>query len=59
MESSLKLVCEGRQQKDEVIRENLAMYKDMYIKTSRSAKNLIKVKNEYISASTLFEYNLV
>ncbi|RHZ46274.1 hypothetical protein Glove_627g32 [Diversispora epigaea] len=51
MESSLKLVCEGRQQKDNVVRESLTMYKDMYIKTSTNATNLIKGISKYLQVS--------
>ncbi|RIB15145.1 prokaryotic type I DNA topoisomerase [Gigaspora rosea] len=51
MESNLKMVCDGQQQKENVIRDSLAMYKDMYIKTSENVQKLIQV-------SINFEYNM-
>ncbi|CAG8705748.1 10050_t:CDS:10, partial [Acaulospora morrowiae] len=48
MESSLKLVCEGRQQKEDVVRNSLTKYKDMFIKTNQNAEKLIKVISKYL-----------
>ncbi|CAG8656060.1 42832_t:CDS:10 [Gigaspora margarita] len=45
MESNLKMVCDGQQQKDNVIRDSLAMYKDMYIKTSENVQKLIRLES--------------
>ncbi|CAG8504504.1 15994_t:CDS:10 [Dentiscutata heterogama] len=52
MESKFKMVCEGRQQKEDVIKDSLAMYKDMYIKTSENVQKLVRVRIN-------FEYNTI
>ncbi|CAG8485597.1 16731_t:CDS:10 [Cetraspora pellucida] len=45
MESKLKMVCEGRQKKEDVIKDSLSMYKDMYIKTNENVQKLIQLEN--------------
>ncbi|CAG8843664.1 21095_t:CDS:2, partial [Racocetra persica] len=45
MESKLKMVCEGRQQKEDVVKDSLSMYKDMYIKTNENVQKLIQLEN--------------
>ncbi|CAG8769396.1 10498_t:CDS:2, partial [Dentiscutata erythropus] len=52
MESNFKMVCEGRKQKEDLIKDSIAMYKDMYIKTSENVQKLVRVRIN-------FEYNIV
>lgn len=43
MESKMKAICEGRMTKEEVVRESLDMYHDVFKKAERQIDTLIKV----------------
>ncbi|CAG8656700.1 6260_t:CDS:10, partial [Acaulospora colombiana] len=48
MESSLKFVCEGRKPKEDVVKDSLVTYKNMFVKTNQNAENLIKIISKYL-----------
>jgi hypothetical protein len=48
MEASLKLVCEGRKERKDVVKESVEMYRAMFIKTGENVGLLIQVSTKEV-----------